>query len=92
MPRTKLGDKYSRPKEPEIDWLKAAMLERMDAKRLTMKELSEASGICYATMRVLMRKSPRDWNTQQRDRVCAVLGIQTVRQVVGAPQTGGGAL
>ena len=54
--------------------------------------LTQMDGICYATMRVLMRKSPRDWNTQQRDRVCAVLGIQTVLQVVGAPQTGGGAL
>lgn len=87
MPRVNLGKSIK--KDPPIDWIKAAVLERMDAKEMTMKDLAAASGIGYANMRVLMDRSPALWKPDYLNRVCAVLGIETVLHVVGAPQIGG---
>lgn len=86
MPRTKLGDKYSKPKAAPIDWLKAAILERMDALGYTLKRLAEESGIEYESLRWLMRKPPMDWKRPQRDAVCKVLGIELLVTVAGQPQ------
>lgn len=83
MPRTRF-DALAR-KDPPIDWVKAAVLERMDAKKMTLKDLSAAVGISYPNMLVLMRKSPSDWKRQQRESVCRALGIETVLAVVGQP-------
>ena len=84
MPRTRF-DNLNKPKDPPIDWVKAAMLERMDAKHMQLKELSAATGICYETLRWLMRRSPMDWKREQREGVCRALGIETVLTVVGQP-------
>lgn len=83
MPRTRFDN--LRPKDPPIDWIKAAMLERLDAKHMTLKELSAVTGLGYENLRVLMRKSPMDWKREQREGVCRALGIETVLTVVGQP-------
>ena len=85
MPRVNLG-KSARPQAPPIDWLKAAILERMDALDMNKRELAYAAGIGYDNMLVLLRKSPGDWKRTQRESVCRVLGIETVLTVVGAPE------
>lgn len=89
MPRVNLG-KSVQPSAPPIDWLKAAILERMDAKNMNKRDLSDAAGIGYDNMLVLLRKPPEEWKRSQRESVCRVLGIETVLTVVGAPQIGGG--
>lgn len=86
MPRTKLGDMYSKPKEPPIDWLKAAILERMDCKGYNLKKLSAACGIEYEALRWIMRKPPMDWKRPQREAVCKALGIEIMVTVLGQPQ------
>lgn len=84
MPRTRF-DKLCEPKEPPIDWLKAAILERMDTKHMTKQALADAAGIGRDNMLVLMRKSPMDWKREQRESVCRALGIETMLTVVGQP-------
>lgn len=84
MPRTRL-DRYAKPEEPPIDWLKAAVLERLDAKGYTLKRLSAETGIGYENMRALMRRPPMAWKPEHRDNVCRVLGIKVRAIVDGQP-------
>ncbi len=72
MARTKLGNQYS---VPEIDWLKALVMERADALGYNHKTLAEKTGIEYATFRRMMRTSPWDWKPERRKSVCRTLGI-----------------
>ena len=74
MPRTKLGEKYS-PKDPPIDWLRAAVLERKAVKRLDLKTMAKMSCVSYERMRNLILQSPWDWPREIRERVCKSLGI-----------------
>lgn len=86
MPRTRFDNIAKRAQEPPIDWLKAAILERIDQRNITKAELAQQAGIGYANFLVLMRKSPMDWRREQRESVCRVLGIETVLTVVGQPK------
>lgn len=74
MPRTKLQEKFC---EEPIDWLKALMLYKINAKEgYSMKELAADSGIGYANLRRLMSAvDTQDWKREQRRSVCRVLHI-----------------
>jgi hypothetical protein len=74
MPKTKLGEKYSH-KDPPIDWLWAAVLERKAAKNLDLKQLANMGGISYDTMRHYIRESPWNWPVKVRTGVCNGLGL-----------------
>lgn len=89
MPRTKLGDKYSAPKEPPIDWFKAAILERISAKGYNLKTLAAAANISYEYLRTLMGKPPMEWPYNYREAVCKVLGIRYSIQIEGKPELPG---
>ena len=85
MPRTRLGQKYSEPQRPPIDWLRAAYLERSAALGYSLKRLSVIGGISYDSMKQWNRKSPWDWPPALRDKICRELGITPVRGVQGMP-------
>lgn len=82
MPRTKL-EKFS---TPEIDWLKAAILERMDALDVTQKDLAESAHISYELMRKYFTRSPWAWPADVRGAVCRKLGLRPLRGVYGMPE------
>lgn len=74
MPRTKLQDKFC---EDPIDWLKALMLYKVNAREgYNLKKLAEDAGIGYTNMRKLMADvDTMDWGREQRRNVCRVLHI-----------------
>ena len=45
-------------KDPPIDWLKAAILERMSALGFTREDVSTLAGISAGTFRAMMAKPP----------------------------------
>ncbi len=73
MPKSKF-DRYANPLPP-IDWLMAAILERMRVLKLSQKDLAEAAHVHHDTMRNYMQKSPLKWPDDVRDNVCKLLGI-----------------
>ena len=74
MPRVKLQEKFC---EDPIDWLKALMLYKINAKEgYSLKELAADSGIGYSNLRRLMAAvDTMDWSREQRKSVCRVLRI-----------------
>ena len=74
MPRT-IFDTYAEEPTPPIDWMMAAILERMRVLHLTNKDLAAAANIHYDTMRRWMLRSPAEWPRDIRDSVCKRLGI-----------------
>lgn len=77
MPKTKL-DKLA---IPEIDWLRAVILERMAVKGITRKDLAKTANVCYETMREYFTYSPLDWPADVREAVCKRLGVKTIVEV-----------
>lgn len=82
IPRTKL-DKLA---DPEIDWLRAAILERMAVKHVDRKQLAAISFISYAQMRDYFTQSPWDWPDDVRKAVCKYLGLRPIQGVYGQPE------
>lgn len=74
MPRTKLQEKFC---EDPIDWLKALMLYKVNAREgYNLKLLAADTGISYTVIRQLMAmKDTQDWSREQRRSVCRVLHI-----------------
>ena len=67
---------YITPKEPEIDWLKGLILERLDAKGMRLKELAEEIPYSYEYLRRQMSKHPCEWTPEFRRSVLNALNIQ----------------
>ena len=82
MPRTNL-DRYA---APPIDWLRAAILERMAALHVSQKDLADAAHISYELMRKYFTRSPWSWPDEVRNSVCRKLGLRPMRGVYGMPQ------
>ena len=74
MPRT-IFDTYAEEPAPPIDWLMAAILERMRVLKLNQKDLAETAQVSHDTMRKYMMRSPLKWPDDVRDNVCDLLGI-----------------
>ena len=62
-------------KDPPIDWLKAAILERMAAFGFTREDVSTLSGISPGTFRGMMAKPPTEWDHHQRRAVLSALHL-----------------
>lgn len=84
MPRTKLTEKYCR--NPPIDWVRAAVLERQAVLGYDLKKLSAVGGISYDYMRRLIRVSPWEWPVGVRCRICDELGLKLIMGVEGMPK------
>lgn len=80
MPRTKLGEKYS-PKPPEIDILRAYILERKAVLKVSTKELAAVCHVSYGVMRRYMTQSPGDWPASVRNSACKRLGLKVTSTV-----------
>lgn len=81
MPKTK----FDKPKYPPINNLRAAILERKFAAKLTWDDIAAAAHITPATMRGLFsRKPPEEWPSNVRNAVCRYLDIKVMQTVVDA--------
>ena len=85
MPKVKLA-RCAEREAPPIDWLWAAVLERMKVLRYDLSDLAAFGGVHYDTMRDHIRKSPWEWSESEREGVCKALGIKPIRTVEGAPR------
>lgn len=85
MPRVKLA-RYAEKEAPPIDWLWAAVLERMKVLHYDLSDLAAFGGVHYETMRDHIRRSPWTWAESEREGVCKALGIKPIRTVEGAPR------
>lgn len=65
-----------KPKEPPIDWLKAAILERMAVFGFTREDVCSLAKISATTFRTMMNIPPTEWNHQQRRAVLNALHIR----------------
>lgn len=75
MPKT-VFDRYAENEIPEIDWLMAAVLERLWALNFTYKDLADACGVNYCTMRKYMNRRSAYWPSEVREHICDFLGIK----------------
>ena len=85
MPKVKLA-RYAGKEAPPIDWLWAAVLERMRVLHFNLSDLASFGGVHYNTMRDHIRISPWEWAESEREGVCKALGIKPIRTVEGAPR------
>lgn len=69
--------KFDKPKEvPPIDWMKAAIMERKQALKVTSEELGKAAGVSGDYIRKLITTKHTDyWPQDIRKAVCKLLGI-----------------
>lgn len=81
MPKTKLGEKFSR-QDPPIDWLHAAILERKCVLGYDLKRMSEIAGVTYDTMRRYIRQSPWTWDADARAAILREFGLKAQVSVV----------
>ena len=84
MPRVNLGKSLMRD-APPIDWMRAAILERIAVSGLTLKTVANAADINYETFRRYIRVSPWEWPIAVRERVCDILGLVPIQTVQTAP-------
>lgn len=76
MPRTKLGEKYSKQATPPIDPAWGVVLVRKMAMGLTLKQLAEKSGVSYESLRQYWNRPPITWNPRNRDKILNTLGLK----------------
>lgn len=69
---------------PDIDWLKAAILERKMAKKLEWADIAAKANVSPDAFRkIVTTKHTEDWNPDIRRAVCKALGIK-VKLVISA--------
>lgn len=77
MPRTKLGEKYAKPKMPPVDLAWGAVLARKEQLGLDLKEISRRAGLSYDyTRKVFSMGSPAVWPPDTRDKILEALGLR----------------
>lgn len=62
--------------QPPIDWLKALVLERLEAQNLDLKKLAALTGYEYSYTRKMNVVPSSDWKQAYKKAVCAALGIE----------------
>ena len=62
-------------KDPPIDWLKAAILERMAAFGFTREDVCTLAKISAGTFRNMMNEPPTAWDQKQRRAILNALHI-----------------
>lgn len=76
------------PTYPEINWLRAAIIDRKNSLNYTWDDLGDAVGMSGDNLKHLMHNNPDPWEWKRtlRERVCRVLGIEIKQFVVGSPE------
>lgn len=74
MPRTKLGDLYSRP--APIDPARGAILCRQAQSGKSLKDLAMEIDCGYDRLRHFWRKPPLEWPPKEREAVLKALGLK----------------
>lgn len=69
---------------PDIDWLKAAILERKMAKKLEWADISAKTKISPDKLRKMVtNKHSEEWDPEAKRALCRALGVK-VKLVVSA--------
>ena len=76
MPRTRLGDRYSQPKAPPLDAAWGAVLCRLKQMNMDLRQLADASGLAYDTVRHTWSKPPIEWAPNTREQILKALKLQ----------------
>ena len=63
-------------KDPPIDWLKAAILERMEATGFTRDDLCKLAGISVPTFRGMMKADAATWDSSIRRSILKALHLR----------------
>ena len=63
-------------KEPPIDWLKAAILERMEVSGFSRDDLCKLANISAPTFRAMMKADAATWDHTNRRAVLRALHIR----------------
>lgn len=74
MPRTKLGNLYSRP--APIDPARGAILCRQAQSGKSLKALAEEIGCGYDRLRHFWNKPPLEWPPKEREAILRALGLK----------------
>lgn len=74
MPKTRF-DQYAKPKRPAPDYLKALILERMDALDIKSEAMSEALGISPNTWFARKKQPTAEWTLGELTKAAVFLGI-----------------
>ncbi|MBR5094120.1 MAG: hypothetical protein IK095_03410 [Oscillospiraceae bacterium] len=84
MPRTHLGDLYSRPRRPPVDRPKALILERLAALSETTETMAAALDVSPSTWQRRMSKPTTAWTLGELLAACRHLGIdlEELRQAI----------
>ena len=83
MPKTRIGEKYSK-KPPPIDWLLAAILERKIAYGYDLKKLARVADVSYDYMRKIITRPTKEWPVGALTNVCRAFGIKMIPTVDGS--------
>ena len=75
MPRTKLTEKYCKPAAPPPDYVKAIILERIDALGKSPDAVASAMQYNRATWFSRKKQHTNQWPLGEIVRLCAFLGI-----------------
>ena len=75
MPRTKLTEKYCKPKAPKPDYIKALILERINSLEKTPDAIAAVMGISRSTWFVRKQQPTTTWPLGEILRLCVFLGI-----------------
>lgn len=75
MPKTKLTEKYSQPKTPAYDPLKALVLERVKAMNYKHEDLAQIIGKTPNTVYTRLKGSMRDWRYGELLDLCKASGV-----------------
>ena len=75
MPKTKLTGKYSQPKTPPYDPLKALVLERVKAMHYRNEDLAKIIGKTPNTVYFRLKGSMRDWRYGELLDLCKASGV-----------------
>lgn len=62
-------------KEPSIDWMKAAILERMEAFGFSREDVCTLANISAPTFRAMMARPAAEWDFANRRSVLRALHI-----------------
>ena len=80
VPKVNLS-RYSQSKAPPIDWLWAAILERMKVRGYDLKRMAEIAGVSYEYMRRLINQPTNTWPYGALSNICTEFGIALVPTV-----------
>lgn len=74
MPRTKLTEKYSKPKVPPPNYLSEMLKRYKKAKRINDAEIAARVKTSRNTVNAYINQPPEKWNIGDLKRYCDVLG------------------